>query len=85
MPVPPAVPVPPPPGASAAAREAYGKELEEHGAVVEYNQANARARLGEFPEEIPILERGFVAMVAWSESGRTVCQFDNAWLWLLDG
>lgn len=28
--------------------------------------------------------RGFVAMVAVSESGQTRCQFDNTWLWLLD-
>jgi hypothetical protein len=28
--------------------------------------------------------RGFVAMVALSESGQTRCQFDNTWLWLLD-
>lgn len=28
-------------------------------------------------------ERGFVAMVALSESGRTECDFNNAWLWLL--
>ena len=27
---------------------------------------------------------GFVSMAAVSESGRTVCQFTNAWLWLLD-
>ena len=84
-PVPPPVPVPPPPGASAAAGAAYGDELEQHEAVVEDIQANFRARLAEFREEIPIFERGFVAMVALNESGRTVCQFDNAWLWLLDG
>lgn len=29
-------------------------------------------------------DRGFVAMVAFNQSGRTTCQFDNAWLWLLD-
>lgn len=29
-------------------------------------------------------ERGFVAMVALSQSGSTVCEFNNAWLWLLD-
>lgn len=29
-------------------------------------------------------ERGFVAMVALSESGTTRCQFDNSWLWLLN-
>jgi hypothetical protein len=28
-------------------------------------------------------EKGFVAMVALSESGRTVCEFDNTWLWVL--
>lgn len=85
MPIVPSPPVPPPPGASTAARAAYGEALEEHEAVVEDIQANFRARLAEFREEIPIFERGFVAMVALSESGRTVCQFDNAWLWLLDG
>ncbi len=85
-PVLPPVPVPPPPGASAAALAAYGDELEQHEAVAEDIQANFRARLAEeFREEIPIFERGFVAMVALNESGRTVCQFDNAWLWLLDG
>jgi len=29
-------------------------------------------------------ERGFVAMAALSESGRTVCDFNNSWLWLFD-
>jgi hypothetical protein len=29
-------------------------------------------------------DRGFVAMVALSESGRTVCEFNNAWLWLIE-
>lgn len=28
-------------------------------------------------------DRGFVALVALSESGRTVCQFSNAWMWLI--
>ena len=29
-------------------------------------------------------DRGFVAMVALSESGRTVCEFNNTWLWLIE-
>jgi len=29
-------------------------------------------------------DRGFVAMVVLSESGRTACEFNNAWLWVLD-
>jgi hypothetical protein len=30
------------------------------------------------------LEKGFVAFVALNESGYTDCQYDNAWLWLLE-
>lgn len=84
MPALPPEPVPLPAGASTAARAAYDDQLEEHEAVVEDLQANFRARLAEFRKDIPIFERGFVAMVALSESGRTVCQYDNTWLWLLD-
>ena len=29
-------------------------------------------------------DKGFVAFVALNESGTTTCQFDNAWLWLLN-
>lgn len=29
-------------------------------------------------------DRGFVAMAALSESGRTHCEFNNSWLWVLD-
>ncbi len=29
--------------------------------------------------------RGFVAMLAMSESGQTQCLFHNAWLWLIEG
>lgn len=29
-------------------------------------------------------EKGFVAFVGLSESGRTVCRFTNAWLWLME-
>jgi hypothetical protein len=28
-------------------------------------------------------DKGFVAMVALSESGRTVCEFNNTWLWVI--
>ncbi len=31
-----------------------------------------------------LFDKGFVAMVGLSESGRTLCQFDNTWLWLID-
>ena len=74
----------PAPGAPAATVTAYQEELEEHSDVVAQMRANYNARLAAFREDVPIFERGFIAMVALSESGRTICQFDNAWLWLLD-
>ena len=41
---------------------------------------------GAFIEEVSAseFETGFVAMVAISESGQTHCQFDNAWLWIIN-
>ena len=29
-------------------------------------------------------QKGFVAMIALSESGLTTCEFNNTWLWLAD-
>jgi len=29
-------------------------------------------------------EKGFIALVGLSESGRAICQFQNAWLWLIN-
>lgn len=86
---PPPLIIPEPPekpaaGAPAATVTAYQEELEEHSEVVAQMRANFAARLAAFREDVPIFERGFIAMVALSESGRTICQFDNTWLWLLD-
>ena len=39
-------------------------------------------RVGQFTNDR--FDRGFIALVALSESGRTVCQFNNTWLWLLN-
>ena len=84
MPLLPTAPQNPPPGAGAAALAEYQRQLDEYLKVVDQMQANFRARLAEYQKDIPLFDRGFVAMVALSESGRTVCQFDNAWLWLLE-
>jgi hypothetical protein len=47
-------------------------------------QENYQKRLDAYENADTKFERGFIAMVALSESGRTLCQFDNAWLWLID-
>jgi hypothetical protein len=60
-----------------AARAAYQS-------VVAEIQENYRKRLDAYENADTKFERGFIAMVALSESGLTLCQFDNAWLWLID-
>jgi len=47
-------------------------------------QTNYQVALGNFKNKPAVFEEGFVAMVALSESGRTVCKYDKAWLWLLE-
>ena len=37
-----------------------------------------------FEEKEAIFEQGFLGMLAISESGRTRCEFSDAWLWLID-
>ncbi|NWG08469.1 MAG: hypothetical protein HXY35_17460 [Chloroflexi bacterium] len=62
----------------------YLAQKAEYDAVVEQIQSNFRARQRAFQNADKVFERGFVALVALSESGRTSCQFDNGWLWLIE-
>lgn len=66
------------------AMERYQQELEEYEREVEQVRASFQARRNEMKDKDTVFERGFVAMVAISESGHTVCRFDNAWLWLME-
>jgi hypothetical protein len=66
------------------AMERYRQELEEYEREVEQVRANFQARRNEMKDKDTVFERGFVAMVAISESGHTVCRFDNAWLWQIE-
>jgi hypothetical protein len=67
------------------AMAAFAAKKAEHEAVVQQIQADFRARQSAFRQADKIFERGFVAMVALSQSGRkATCQFDNAWLWLIE-
>src|SRR5687767_310631 len=53
--------------------------------VSEQIQADFRARRRALQNADTTFERGFMAFVALSQSGRkTVCNYDNAWLWLIE-
>lgn len=73
------------PAADASDEElsAFDKELEEYDDIVAQAKQKFQQNLVIFQQDTPYFERGFVAMVALSESGTTICSFDNAWLFIM--
>ena len=63
---------------------AYAVAQAEYQTVVNTIRAQYNARLSAYETADKEFERGFVAMVALSESGQTTCNFDNTWLWLVE-
>lgn len=81
--IPPA-PTEPPADAPQAVKDAYSQALAEHQDLVNQIQSGAQAQASGAQGPVPMFDRGFVAMVAVSESGTTTCEFNNTWLWLFD-
>ncbi|HSB03415.1 MAG TPA: hypothetical protein VLE49_22380 [Anaerolineales bacterium] len=70
---------------NAEAMAQFALKKAEHDATVAQIQADFRARKAAFKNADKVFDRGFVAMVALSQSGKkAVCKFDNAWLWLIE-
>jgi len=68
----------------ANAMNLYRKQVAEQQAVATQITADYQARQREANATDKLFERGFVAMVVLSESGRSACTFDNTWLWLIE-
>jgi len=83
---PPAPPKPAEPAdtSNQAAMAAYQEQLKEYEDILSQSQTSYNTALINYSERPAVFEDGFLAMIAASESGRTVCSFDKAWLWLLD-
>lgn len=63
----------------------YEQQKVERAAIIAQMQADYAARQRAYSSADTVFERGFMALVALSESGRTTnCKFDNAWLFLID-
>ena len=63
----------------------YAVELANYDAEVAQITAEYNARKRALQNADTTFERGFMALVALSRDGKkTTCQFDNAWLWLID-
>ncbi len=81
----PPAPTPPPDiETNPDAKEAYDAAKAEYDNIVGQINAQFRASEQAFREADVEFEKGFVVLVALSESGRTICQFDNAWLFLIE-
>jgi hypothetical protein len=62
----------------------YQKQLEEYQDMVSQVQSNFGKALNNYKKTNAVFDKGFLAMIGVSESGKTLCQFDNAWLWLIN-
>ena len=63
----------------------YNQNKAEYDQVVSQMQYTYQQRVQAFNESDKIFEKGFIAMVALSESGRkTQCTFNNGWLYLIE-
>ena len=70
---------------NAQAMATFLQQQAEFEIVKQQIEADFRARRRALATADTTFERGFMAMVALSQSGRkTVCQYDNAWLWLME-
>ncbi len=80
-------PEPKKPGANAnaAALAEYALKKASFDKEVEQVKAEYRARLAKLKNSDTTFDRGFMALVALSRAGtKATCQFNNAWLWLID-
>jgi hypothetical protein len=62
----------------------FKRQVAEQQAVATQITADYQKRQQEAAGAEKYFERGFVAMVVLSESGRSVCTFNNTWLWLIE-
>lgn len=84
-PVIPAAPQPPTDQTDLGAAAQYAEQLKQYQETVEKIQSNYSLAAFNFETKDAVFDEGFVAMLAVAESGRTVCKFDDVWLWLIDG
>jgi hypothetical protein len=81
--------IPPPPPTPTNLKDptqvaGYNKAKAEYDANVTDLKSNFTLRLNNAKDANKTFDSGFLAMVAASESGHTLCQFDNTFLWQIE-
>lgn len=67
-----------------AAQDSYKAQLEEYQDLIQQSQENYQVAQLNFQKGNSVFTDGFVSMLAVTQGGRTECEFDKAWLWLLE-
>jgi len=80
----PPAPAAPPAGSSNEALTAYQAELDQYNINVADMKVTHQQNFNVYQQSTPYLERGFVAFAVANRTGKTVCTFDNGWLFLID-
>jgi outer membrane lipopolysaccharide assembly protein LptE/RlpB len=62
----------------------YKEQLKEYEEILAQSQTQYQAALKNYQEGKANFTEGFLGMLALSESGHTICRFENAWLWLIE-
>jgi hypothetical protein len=79
----PAAPQPPADLSNIPAVQGYEAQIKEFNQQTGQINSNFQLAQQNFSKEPAIFSDGFLAMVALSESGHTICNFNNTWLWQL--
>lgn len=77
-------PLPPLNQNDTAAMNAYQTQLAEYKDILKQYESMYQTALKNYSERTAVFSDGFLTMIAASESGRTVCTFSDAWLWLIE-
>jgi hypothetical protein len=80
----PSKPIEPLDKSDSAAMNAYYAQLQEYEDITAEFEQTYQTALRNYMNREAVFTDGFLAMVVGSESGRTVCTFEDAWLWLLE-
>jgi len=80
----PAKPLPPVDNSDTAAQQAYEDQLAAYQQSIEQAQQNFQVAKANYQEGKAVFTDGFLGMLAATQGGRTMCKYDNAWLWLLE-
>jgi hypothetical protein len=74
----------PPAGAGADVLNDYQVKMSQYNETVDQIQRDYASRQREAQNTNLVFERGFIALVVLSESGHSICEFKNTWLWLIE-